>query len=91
MRGIHPGEVEAPLPAVVNGGFLKAADASLGDNVILGLSTYSVLVNIVGVTSYFPTLDPGDKPFIIVDLDSFEAVSNRHSAVPMAELKPAIR
>ncbi|PKB72112.1 MAG: hypothetical protein BZY87_01900 [SAR202 cluster bacterium Io17-Chloro-G6] len=84
MRGIHPGEVEAPLPAVVNGEFLKAADASLGDDVILGLSTYSVLVNIVGVTSYFPTLDPGDKPFIVVDLDSFEAVSNRHSAVPLA-------
>ena len=84
MRGIQPGKVEAPLPAVVNEEFLKVADASLGDDVILGLSTYSVLVNIAGVASYFPTLDPGDKPFIVVDLDSFEAVSNRHSTAPLA-------
>ena len=84
MRGIKPGNSEAPIPAVVNEGFLKVADASLGDDVILGLSTYSVLVNIAGVASYFPTLDPGDKPFIVVDLNSFEAVSNQHSTVPLA-------
>ena len=84
MRGIYPGEEEAPLPAVVNEEFLKIADAAVGDIVILGLSTYSLLVKIAGITSYFPTLDPGDKPFIVVDLDSFEAVSNRHSAVSLA-------
>ena len=84
MRGIKPGETEAPVPAVVNEGFLKVADASLGDNVILGVSTYSVLVNIVGVTKYFPTLDPSVKPFIIMDLDRFEAASNQHSPIPLA-------
>ena len=83
MRGIQPGNVEAPLPAVVNEEFLELADASLGDDVILGVSTYSVLVNIVAVASYFPTLDPGDKPFIVMDLDSFEAASNRHSLAPL--------
>ena len=54
MRGIQPGNVEAPLPAVVNEEFLELADASLGDDVILGVSTYSVLANIVAVASYFP-------------------------------------
>ena len=84
MRGIQTGEVEAPIPAVVNEEFLKVADASVGDDVILGVSTYSVLVNIKGVADYFPTLNPGEKPFIVVDLDTFEAVSNRHSSVPLA-------
>ena len=84
MWGIYPGKVEAPLPVVVNSEFLKVADASLGDDVILGLSTYSVLVNIAGVASYFPTLDPGDKPFIVLDLDSFEVASNRHTTAPLA-------
>ena len=84
MRGIKPGETEGPVSAVVSEGFLKLADASLGDDVILGVSTYSVLVNIVGVTDYFPTLDPRDKPFIIMDLDKFEAASNQHSPVPVA-------
>ncbi|MEE8465013.1 MAG: FtsX-like permease family protein, partial [Dehalococcoidia bacterium] len=84
MRGIQTGVVEAPIPAVVNEEFLKVADASVGDDVILGVSTYSVLVNIAGVASYFPTLDPGEKPFIVVDLDTFIEVSNRHSSVPLA-------
>lgn len=84
MRGIKPGTTEGPVPALVNEEFLKVAGASPGDDVILGLSTYSVKVNIAGVASYFPTLDPGDKPFIVMDLDSFEAASNQHSAVSLS-------
>ncbi|MDA1128005.1 MAG: ABC transporter permease [Chloroflexi bacterium] len=84
MRGIQRGNVESPIPAVVNEDFLKIVDASLGDDIILGLSTYSIKVNIAGVSNYFPTLNPGDKPFIVVDLESFEEVSNRHSRVTLA-------
>ena len=84
MRGIKPGPTERSIPAVVNEEFLKVAGASVGDDVILGLSSYSVMVNIAGVASYFPTLDPGDKPFIVMDLDSFEAVSNQHSTVSVS-------
>ena len=83
MRGLRPGPTEAPVPAVVNEEFLKLADASVGDDVILGLSTYSVLVNIVAVANYFPTLDPGDKPFVVMDLIGFESVSNQHSPIPV--------
>ena len=83
MRGIQPGGSEPAIPAVVNEEFLEVADASVGDDVILGLSTYSIMVNIAGVASYFPTLDPGEKPFVVVDLDSFEEASNRHSRVPL--------
>ncbi|MBC8280110.1 MAG: ABC transporter permease [Chloroflexi bacterium] len=84
LRGLRPGPVEAPIAAVVNSEFLELADASLGDDVILGLSTYSIRVNIVAVADYFPTLNPGDKPFAVLDLDSFEAVANQHSPVPLA-------
>ncbi len=83
MRGLRPGPTEAPLPALANEGFLEDVDASVGDDVILGLSTYSIMVNIVGVVNYFPTMDPGDKPFVVVDLDSFEGVTNQHSPIPL--------
>ncbi|MCH7737146.1 MAG: ABC transporter permease [Chloroflexi bacterium] len=83
IRGFRPGPTEDPVPAVVNDEFLELADASVGDDVILGLSTYSVMVNIAGVANYFPTIDPGEKPFVLVDLDIFEAASNQHSPIPL--------
>ena len=84
LRGLRPGPNEAPIPSVVNAEFLELADASVGDDVILGLSTYAIRVNVVAVADYFPTLDPGDKPFAVLDLDSFEAAANLHSPVPLA-------
>ena len=84
MRGLRPGPEEAPVAAVVNNEFLELADASVGDDVILGLSTFSLLVNIVAEADYFPTINSGEKPFVVVDLDSFEAASNQHSPVPLA-------
>jgi len=83
MRGLRPGPTEDPVPAVVNEEFLELADASVGDDVILGLSTYSVMVNIAGVANYFPTIDPGEKPFVLMDLGIFEAASNQHSPIPL--------
>jgi len=83
MRGLRPGPTEGPVPAVVNEEFLELADASVGDDVILGLSTYSVMVHIAGVANYFPTIDPGEKPFVLMDLGIFEAVSNQHSPIPL--------
>jgi hypothetical protein len=68
---------------VVNEEFLEMADASVGDDVILGLSTYSVMVHIAGVANYFPTIDPGEKPFVLMDLGIFEAASNQHSPIPL--------
>jgi len=84
LRGIQPGRTATSVPAVVNGQFLDVADASVGDEVILGLSTYSIRIKIAGVADYFPTLDPGEKPFVLMDLNSFEAASNQHSPIPMA-------
>lgn len=83
MRGIRPTATEPPIPAMANREFLELSDASVGDDVILGLSTYSVKVNIVGVVDYFPTIDPGDKPFVLVDLDGLESASNQHSPIPL--------
>lgn len=84
LRGLRPGQTEDPIAALVNPEFLELADASLGDDVILGLSTYAIRVNIAAVADYFPTLNPADKPFVVLDLDSFEAVANQHSPVPLA-------
>ena len=84
MRGLRPGPTEAPVQVMVNEEFMELADASVGDDVILGLSTFSLLVNIAGVANYFPTIDPREKPFVLVDLDSFVAAANQHSPMPLA-------
>ena len=82
MRGFRPAPMEAPIPALVSDGFLETADASVGDDVILGLSTYSIMVKIIGVINYFPTMDPHVQPFALVTLASFDAAPNQHSPIP---------
>ena len=58
LRGIRPGPTETPVPAVVNGQFLDVADASVGEEVILRVSTYSTPTKTAAVADSFPTLHP---------------------------------
>ena len=68
LIGIRAGEIDAPVPALVSSEFLRVADAGVGDTVILSMSSYSLLVNVVAELEYFPTLDPEDRPFVVVGL-----------------------
>ncbi len=79
MKGFRTGGPAAPLPALVSPSFLEVVDAQVGDQVILGMSTYSLLVEVTAVVEYFPTLDPVEAPFVVVDLERFYSAANRYS------------
>ena len=79
MRGVRAGEEMTPLPALVSREFMKVADAEVGDVRTLGMSTFSLPIEIKAVIDYFPTLVPEEKPFAVVDLETFTHRSNLHS------------
>jgi hypothetical protein len=62
---------------------LEVADAKVGDLRTVGLSSFSLALEIKAVVDYFPTLDPAldppGKPFAVVDLETFIRHSNLHS------------
>jgi hypothetical protein len=68
MQGIRPGAEEEPLSAVVDKGFLKDADAKVGDVALLSTSGMTIAVKVVGTADYFPTLYPDEKSFVVVDI-----------------------
>ena len=80
LRGIRAGPPEQPIPALVSRSFLEAADARSGDTVAVGLSSYSLPFEVVEVVDYFPTLDAKEKPFAIIDLETFIHYGNLHGA-----------
>ena len=77
--GVYPGAAAPPLPALVSPGLLDAAGAAVGDRISLGMSTFALPLEIVGVADFFPTVDPREQPFVIADLDGFVDYANRHS------------
>ncbi len=76
--GLRPGGPAPPLPAVVSPGILDATGASVGDTVTLGMSTFALPIKVMGVTEFFPTVNPREQPFVIANLREFIDYSNRH-------------
>ena len=82
LIGIRAGGVDEPLPALVSSEFLEVTDAEVGDTIILGLSTYALPLEISAEVKFFPTLDPDDKPFAVVDLSRFNQAATRYNPRP---------
>ena len=77
--GLRPGGESPPLSAVVSPGILEKTGAELGEQVNLGMSTFAVPIEIVGIADFFPTVDPREQPFVITNLEEFVDYANRHS------------
>lgn len=71
QRGIHLPPGPFPLPAI--GG----PDFEVGQQVRVKLGDLAVPLQIVGVTSHFPTLKPDRKPFFITDLTGYQEYARR--------------
>ncbi len=82
QTGVRAGSPEEPIPALASSQFLEVADARIGDTVIVGMSNYSILLEVAGELNFFPTLDPQEKPFAVVDLSRFFQSAIRHSPRP---------
>ncbi len=82
LIGIRAGGADEPLPALVSSEFLEVTDSEVGDTIILGLSTYALPLEIATEVEFFPTLDPDDKPFAVVDLSRFSQAAMRYNPRP---------
>ena len=67
-----------PLPVLASPEILDATDSEVGDRFNLGMSTFALPVQIVGVAEFFPTVDPREQPFVVADLGELVDYSNRH-------------
>ena len=79
IRSLRPGPPEEPIPAIVSPSILEEAEIEPGDTLPIGLSRYSVPIRVVAIADYFPTLDPREQPFVVLDQASFIHYSNLHS------------
>ena len=82
LTGIRAGGPDDPVPALVSSEFLEVADAQVGDTVILSLSSYALLLRVAAEVEFFPTLDPREQPFAIVDLPRLIQAAMRYSPRP---------
>jgi len=69
-RGIRTGPAETPLPAVVSPSFLTDYQVQMGDRLPVEVQQIFVPVEIVDVAEFLSTLDPLERPFIVIDLNS---------------------
>ena len=84
LRALRPGPPDAPMAAIVSPQVLEVSDAQLGEVITVGMSNLAVPIRIVAVADYFPTLDPRDRPFVVVDLETLNLYNDRLGRRPGA-------
>lgn len=80
--GIRAGGPDEPIPALASSRFFEVADVAVGETAVLGMSNYSLLMEVAGELEFFPTLDPAEEPFVVMDLARFKRAAIRHNPVP---------
>ncbi|NQU96681.1 MAG: ABC transporter permease [Chloroflexi bacterium] len=70
LRGFTMDDARAPLNAVASPSFMESVGASVGDEVPVSVSGDSFTVRVTGTARYFPTLDPSEGPFVLMDLQA---------------------
>ncbi len=78
LRGIRPGPADAAVPVIVSPEVLEIGDAGIGDMLTLSVANFALPVRVAAVADYFPTLDPREQPFIVMDGAAFAGYANRH-------------
>ena len=68
-KGIYPFLDSRPLSAIASQSFLDAVGVSEGDWLTIRIPGQFVPISIDGVVDYFPTLNPDQKPFLILNYD----------------------
>ena len=82
LRGIRPGPADEPAPVIVSPDVLEIADAAIGDTLTLSVGNFALPVRVAAIADYFPTLDPREQPFIVIDSAAFAGYANRHGRRP---------
>jgi len=79
-KGIRPGPAEEAIPVIISPSLSKDAAIGIGDHLSLGLSSYSIPIEVSQIADYFPTLDPRYQPFMVLDQSAYIHYSNLHSS-----------
>ena len=79
LKGVGAGGSEEPVPAMVSKELLEAADARVGDTLNVRIGPYALALKVVGVVGYFPSIDPADRGYAVVDLEVINHAANLHS------------
>ncbi|MYC30353.1 MAG: ABC transporter permease [Chloroflexi bacterium] len=82
LRGLRPGQPTAPAAAIVSPRILDMADIEVGEVVNVSASSFALPVRVVAVAEYFPTLDPREQPFMVLDLETFRLFADRQGRRP---------
>jgi ABC-type lipoprotein release transport system permease subunit len=78
LPGIRAGRSDISIPAVVSRSLLDVTGAEVGDTLTIGTIDASVPIRVVAIADYFPTLNPREDPFILMDLGTFNHSTNLH-------------
>ncbi len=70
VRGVYRTATGRPLPVLASEGFIAENLVEIGSQMIIRASGGFVPIEIVGAVRYFPTLDPGRRPFLVANVDS---------------------
>jgi len=68
VRGIYQSSTGEPMPVIISDSFAAVANIVVGEPVVVQIGGGFVPVIPIGTTTLFPTLDPSDRPFMIVDV-----------------------
>ena len=82
LRGLRPGKPTTPAAAIVSPRVLELADIEVGEVVNVSASSFALPVRVVAVAEYFPTLDPREEPFMVLDLETFKLFADRQGRRP---------
>ncbi len=77
LRAIRPGPPDAPVAAIVSPSVLELADIGVGDTIGIATANLAFPIRVAAVADYFPTLDPRDQPFIVLDLEALNFYNDR--------------
>jgi len=78
-RGIFPNMDQRPLKAIVSRQFLESTGIQLGQSslITIRMPGQYLLIEVVDVVNYFPTLDPEKQGFVLVNLDRLMSLRSR--------------
>lgn len=69
-----------PVPVLASREFMERSGRSVGDVMEAMLETENLVLEIVDVIDFIPTVDPSQDPFIVADIDAVLAAANRFGA-----------
>ena len=70
IRGIYPSESSEPVPAIVDSDMLRKSRYKLGDRLKISIGGQRIDIVLIDQVEYFPTINPIEDDFFIVDSDS---------------------